>query len=350
MTSPGVQAHWVGIDVAAEKFDAAIAPLPCDARNWMKAKCRKFALTPAGVKAFVAWVEKEEGACEGLCAESTGIYSERLRTLLAEHSTLPRLAIENPDRIKGMARMLAAPGKTDEIDARVIAFYGATNRPVPKPPLPPGQRRLREATRLRDTLVEQGIALHNQLESFTDAATRKILQKLLVALERELARAEKLLDEIIAEDEQLARDRELLESVPGIGKQVAVETLGFFGDLRQWSRRELIARAGLVPLPRESGKSVRGHAHLSRRGGAKLRRKLYMPATKLLSKDYGYNAGVKRRYEDNTPGKVCICAGMRKVLLVARAVVISGKKYDKSLAERCAPLCQGTSMEGRSGG
>lgn len=344
------QGFWAGIDVASDKFDVALAPLPADPKNWMRFKCQTFPLTESGVKKFIAWLAREEGTCEGLCAESTGIYSQRLQDLLEEHSSLPRLSIENPARIKGTARMLAAPGKTDEIDARVIAFYAVTNRPEPKEPLSKGQRRLREATKLRDSLVDQQTALKNQYESLSDPKTRKIMLAILKSVKKQLEAAEKLVSEVIEEDEQLSQDAKLLRSVPCIGAQVAAAILGLFGDLRKWKRREIISRAGLVPLPYESGKTVRGRPHLSKRGGAKLRAKLYMPGMRLLKTDYGFNARVKERFERKENGKVCICAGMRKTLLVARAVVISGEPFDKARARRCAPAVMETTMEGRSGG
>jgi transposase len=71
---------------------------------------------------------------------------------------------------------------------------------------------------------------------------------------------------------------------------------------------------------------------MSKGGGGLLRKKLYMGAIRLLTKDRGFNRSVLRLREQNRPKMVCLGAAMRKLLLVARAVLVSGKPYDANHA------------------
>lgn len=329
MDAPRSQVYWAGLDVSAEKFDAAVCQFPPDLSTWMSLRTRSFPLTRAGVRSFIDWLARREGTCGGLCAEHTGIYSARLQQMLESESTLPRLSLVNPRRIKGAARMLDAPGKSDVIDARVIAVYAATNRPAPKAPLRDAHRRLREALKVRDALLKQENALNNMLISLDDRESKSSINTVIRSLQRQRERAEERARAIIDGDPQLATDWSLLQTVPTIGPQVATAILSVYGDLRTWRRRETLAIAGLAPLPRESGKSVRGRPHISKRGGGMLRAKQYLGATYLLRHDCGFNRQIMRRFAANEPANVMIVALMSKVLLVARAVVKSGHPFDK---------------------
>jgi transposase len=334
METRKAQAYWAGLDVSAESFDAAVFYCGGNIEGWMKIPTRKFPATRAGVAHFLQWLDRHEGTCEGLCAESTGIYSVNIQDFIDElrDESTPRLSIVNPLRIKGAARMLAAPGKTDQIDARVIAIFGASNAPPPKPPLPPAQRRLREAAKVRNALSKHALALENLFISLKDKRARRILQAAVAALKRQANNAQVMAEEVIADDPQLSADRRLLLSVPTIGPQVSMEILVLYGDMRQCSRREVIARAGLAPIPYDSGKSVHDNPHMSRRGGARLRSKQYMASSYLLTSDKGFNRHIIERFARGDNGKICICAAVRKTLTVARAVLISGKPFDPARA------------------
>lgn len=324
------QVYWAGLDVSAEKFDAAVCHAPPNLASWMSLRTRSFTLTPAGVRSFLGWLAKHEGTCEGLCAEHTGIYSARLGQMLErEGELLPRLSLVNPRRIKGAARMLDAPGKSDVIDARVIAAYAASNRPTPKAPLREAQRLLREALKIRDAFLKKEVALGNMLIGLDDRESKASLRVVIRSLQRQRERAEERARAVIDSDPQFSADWKLLQTVPTIGPQVATTILAVYGDLRTWRRGETLAIAGLAPLPRESGKSVRGRPRISKRGGGRLRAKQYLGATYLLSHDCGFNRGIMRRYAAGEPAKPCIVALMSKVLLVARAVIKSGRPFDK---------------------
>jgi hypothetical protein len=60
---------------------------------------------------------------------------------------------------------------------------------------------------------------------------------------------------------------------------------------------------------------------------------MYMACLNLIHRDVGYNRSALRMLkEDKRPPKLCIGVAMRKMLMVARAVVVSGKPYNPALA------------------
>ena len=73
-------------------------------------------------------------------------------------------------------------------------------------------------------------------------------------------------------------EMQLLCSISDIGRKTAAYLLLFAGGFTSFQNyRQLIAKAGLYPHPREfsSGTSVRGKARISKMGGALIRSKLF---------------------------------------------------------------------------
>lgn len=84
----------------------------------------------------------------------------------------------------------------------------------------------------------------------------------------------------------------------------------------------------LAPLPRESGTSLRGRPRLGHGGHRRLRTALFL-ATLSAAR---YNPTIKVYYDRlraaGKPSKVARCAAARKLLQLARAVVIHKQAYD----------------------
>ncbi|MDP9316910.1 MAG: transposase, partial [Chloroflexota bacterium] len=104
------------------------------------------------------------------------------------------------------------------------------------------------------------------------------------------------------------------------------------------SAEQAASYAGLTPLARESGTSVRGRAQLGRGGNRRLRTALYL-ATLAGAQ---YNPVVKTFYERlrraGKPMKVARCAAARKLLHLAWAVVTKGQPFDAARTAERAQL------------
>src|ERR671916_236705 len=120
-----------------------------------------------------------------------------------------------------------------------------------------------------------------------------------------------------------------LTSAPGIGLVTAawllVSTLNFTLCA---GPDALTAYAGLAPVPRESGRSVRGRPAIGHDGNGRLRTALYM-ATLSAAR---YNPAIKAFYERlraaGKPLKLARCAAARKLLHQAWALATKRQRFD----------------------
>src|SRR6516162_10124598 len=85
-------------------------------------------------------------------------------------------------------------------------------------------------------------------------------------------------DALIAASPPLRADRDLLESIPGVGRQTASTVLAELPAVdRLPSAESAAAYAGLSPREFRSGASVRRRTRLSKAGKARLRKALFLP-------------------------------------------------------------------------
>ena len=118
-----------------------------------------------------------------------------------------------------------------------------------------------------------------------------------------------------------------LRQLTGIKKNVAPVLSAELGDLSTYRRTQLVAAVGLNPIPNESGKYA-GRSRLSK-GGSKRARAMPHLAARSLFRSKGPSRDhiewLKRRGLSNHACTLGI--RMRKLLLVARAVVRNGGVY-----------------------
>jgi transposase len=109
------------------------------------------------------------------------------------------------------------------------------------------------------------------------------IQAVLAFLEGEITTIKKQITEHIDQHPDLKQQRNLLTSIPGIAGTSAAAILAELGEVSQFTHsRQVAAFAGLVPMIRQSGSSVRVRPALSKRGSPRLRHALYFPAMTAL--------------------------------------------------------------------
>lgn len=321
---------WIGCDIAKKTFWISIAKVDDPGMEWSKLHHHEFEHTEEGVTAFLKWLEglgigKQEVA--GICLESTGRLSVRWAILLDER--LGSVSIVNPAAPKAFGVSLGIRDKSDRVDACVCALFGRMKRPRPTVFRSPKRQSLCEQFRLYLVLDSQRLAHEQRLnDGPSDKSVCAILRRSIKSCEREIAKLEAAMDKTIEDDPELSEDAKLAKTIKGISAKATRAILGEFGDLRQYKRNQLVALAGLYPKEFTSGTSVSRKPRLAKGGGGRVRSVLYMCAMSARR----FNPHLKKfadRLEKN--GKVpmqIIGAIMRKLLLIVRAVVISGKAYD----------------------
>ena len=343
MTSQSAQPQdfWIGVDLAKDTFQAASAPIAMSTAAWRRLTQSAFDNTPQGHRQFARWVaqQQRDGAiiCRGIAVEATGGHSRRFAEALAAlKQNLPAPSILNPSFVKSFGRSLGQRTKNDKVDAAVLALYGAVHQPAPAAPLSPAQQSLRELDRLRQRLVEQHTACQNSRREAREPLALKLMDQQLKLLAQQILRLEKEMDRTIDDDPQLRPQRELLDTVPGIGRRVIATILAELGDLRAYRRSELVSYAGLFARENSSGPRQR-RGGLVKGGGARVRRMLGMAAM-AVARSKSELKNFSQRLVAQGKSKLCALAAlMRKLLLIARAVLVSGNPYDPSQATRTQP-------------
>jgi transposase len=111
--------------------------------------------------------------------------------------------------------------KTDRIDARLIAEYGATIHPAASVPLTEAQQTMRELTSRRDQLIAAIAAEKKRLRRVSQEAVRASLEAQITFLKQEVQRIEFAIEEAILKDEATRATAAMLQSIPGVGKLTA---------------------------------------------------------------------------------------------------------------------------------
>jgi len=308
----------LGIDIAKQKIEVAL--LVSD-----KVKNKSFKNSGDGFEGLAFWLKKLGIERVHACLEATGNYGEDLAIFL--HEAGHTVSVINPARIKGFAQSELVRTKTDKIDAGVIARFCLAMKPDPWAPPSPEIRALRALVRRADSLIDMLTQEKNRLGTAHESIL-PLIKKHIAYLEKENKKIRDQIADLIDRNPELRRKKDLLASIPGIGKATTAILLAELDDLRKFRHvRELVAFIGLAPRETLSGSSIKGKPRLCKTGHARLRKALYMPA--LVSIRYNLMiAFYERLREKGKNGKVIVCAIMRKLVHIIFGVLKSGKKYD----------------------
>ena len=313
----------LGIDVAKRSFVASL-------RMGGKHSHRTFRNEVEGFAAMSKWLGKHKVSCVQACMEATGRYWEELAQYLYERDH--RVSVVNPARVRDYARSKLVRNKTDTIDADILADFCATQNPQLWAPQPPQVRELQALVRHLEALR----SMHNQESNRSQSGVpseqvKQSLQDHLAFLEQQMAEIEQRMDQQIDQDPGLKQQRELLISIPGIGKKTAAKLLS--ENVQSFtSTRAVVAYAGLNPQQKESGSSVHRRPHLSKLGNAGLRKALYLPAVVAMRFNPLIRSHCERMASRGKVRMVQVGAAMRKLLCLALGVLKSGIPFDPAFS------------------
>jgi transposase len=309
----------LGIDISKQKFDVALL---VDEKTKHKT-CKNSA---EGFETLILWLEKQGIQKVHACMEATGNYGEDLAIYLHEAGHI--VSIVNPARIKGFAQSELIRTKTDKIDAGIIARFCLAMKPDPWIPPSPEIRFLRALVRRVDSLIDMRSQEKNRLSTVHESVI-SLIKEHIAYLDQEIEKIRRQIADLIGQNPHLKRRKELLDSIPGIGKVTIPHILAELDDLEKFNHvRQMVAFIGLAPKETLSGSSIKGKPRLGKIGNARLRKALYMPALVSIQCNPVMIAFYNRLKEKGKNGKVIVCAIMRKLVHVIFGVLKSGKKYD----------------------
>jgi len=244
------------------------------------------------------------------------------------HEAGHKVSIVNPARIKGFAQSELIRTKTDKIDAGIIARFCRAMKPDLWIPPTPAIRSLRALVRRVDSLINMRSQEKNRLGTAHESVIH-LIKEHIAYLDQEIEKIRQEIAGLIEQDPNLKRKKDLLDSIPGIGKATIPTILAELDDLEKFKHvRELVAFIGLAPKETQSGSSIKGKPRLCKIGHVRLRKALYMPALVSIQCNPVMIVFYNRLKDKGKNGKVIVCAIMRKLVHVIFAVLKSGKMYD----------------------
>jgi transposase len=293
----------VGVDVSKAKLDVALANESFTIENT--------------TKAIQQLADRIKSDSVIVVLEATGGYENKLVQVLHDHEIA--LAVVNPRRVRDFAKAIGMDAKTDPIDAGVIAYYGEVAKPSPQPPKSDEAKKLGALVERRRQLQGHIGQEANRLQQVDDLEIKKLIQKSLEWLKKQLKRVDQRLAKAT---KQLATDQrkiEILESAKGIGP-VAISTfLAELPELGELNRNEIAKLVGVAPMNNDSGQKPRKRKTMG--GRSYVRRVLYM-ATLSATR---FNPTIRKFYQhllaEGKEKKVALVAAMRKFLTILNSLI-----------------------------
>jgi transposase len=252
---------------------------------------------------------------ERIVIEYTGKLEYDLFCTLTE-AKLP-VAVVNPKRVREFAKSCGILAKTDRVDARILARFGEVMTPSLTPLPSESQRLLKELTVRRDQLIQMRQAEKNRLEQMHPSLAGS-MRKVIETIDGEITECERQRNELIEHDDQWRALRHQLEQVTGVGENTANALLAELPELGEREHKQIVALAGLAPIPNDSGKH-RGYRAI-RGGRAAIRKVLYMAALVAAFHDPKLSAFYQKLIAIGKKPKVALVAVMRKLLIILNAI------------------------------
>ncbi|ARN76753.1 IS110 family transposase [Nonlabens spongiae] len=305
-----------GIDISKDVYDV------CTPEGGLL----QFENSEGGFRAFAKAIPKNAHCV----MESTGYYHLQLAYFLSDRDFA--VSIVNPLKIKRFIQMNLSRIKTDKSDAVWIMKYGASQDLE----LWEGDSELMQEnlqlTRLLSVYIKQSTQLKNKIHGeHTLGNPSKVvvssLKRQLRSLSKEIKKLEERLGENVRSEHQ--KSLTLLKGIPGIGEKTAISLIVLTDNFTRFdSYKGLCSYAGITPVIRESGSSVKGRPRISKMGNAKLRNLLFMCSFNACRFNTACRALYERLVAKGKSKKLALIAVCNKLLKQAFSIVRSGLPYD----------------------
>jgi transposase len=195
-----MDAQFVGIDVSKDRLDVHVLP-----------KGEAFAVARNG-EGLAALNERLAGlGVVTVAVEATGGFETVVAASLAG-AGLP-VVVVNPAQVRAFAQALGKRAKSDPIDAAVLARFVEATRPEIRP-LPDEQTQaLADLVARRRQIVQMIAAEHQREKRAMIKRVKRSIQRLVLALEKELAELDKSIDDMVRGSPAWRRNEDLLRTV-----------------------------------------------------------------------------------------------------------------------------------------
>lgn len=305
-----------GIDVSKDRLDVFVLP-------------QRMALGYDNVKRGIVALRKQLQRCgvERVVLEATGGLEFPAARALSDGGL--QVARVQPGRVRGYRAFLGRRGKTDALDAELIARFALAMPDEDIRSIPSAQAEaIRSLSARRRQLVELLAQEKTRLKMTRDRFVLQSLKTTITVLTAERRRLDTALAAQIAGDEASRHKEALLRSIPGIGPVVASVLITDLPELGSLNRHQAASLAGLAPHPQRSGTSM--HADHIGGGRACVRTALYMGAVAAIRCNPAFKAFYQRLRDAGKPPKLAIVAVARKLVVLANAIIKANTPWNPS--------------------
>ena len=306
----------VGIDVGKEKLDVGLTG---------QKRVQTWDNDEAGRAELSEWLVEQ--APQLVVVEASGGYEAAIVSELVDCGLA--VALVNPTRVRAFARAEGLLAKTDKIDARLIARFGATMKPEPQARRDQNQLELNQWVTRRRQLVLMVTAEKNRLQTAAPAMQAHI-SKHIAWLQADIELLEQQINQAIAANPRWAETAKRVESVPGVGSITASTLVADLPELGQLNRQKIAALVGVAPFNHESGKQRRQRRIFG--GRASVRSVLYMATLSAVRHNPVIKSFYQRLLAKGKLKKVALTACMRKLLVILNAMVKTGQDWSPTIS------------------
>ena len=263
-----------------------------------------------------------------LTFEMTGLYHRAVERALGI-AGVPFVKV-NPRQARRFAEATGKLAKTDRLDAAILARMGALLELEARPARSELLFELKELYVAREALVKDRTAAKNRGKALTLSLLKRQNAQRLEQIDRQIATVEAAILQIIEANVSLADRFAILISIPGVSNITAFALLIAMPELGSLEAGQAANLAGLAPIARQSGRWT-GRSFI-RGGRADVRQALYMPALVAAR----FNPDMKAKYahliETGKPAKVALTAIMRKLVVLANALLKANRPWTPKIA------------------
>jgi transposase len=307
----------IGVDVSKDTLD--VHRLPADEH-------RRFSNDVQGLRALIKWIGPDPVA--RVVFEATGAYHRNLERTL-DRAGLP-LAKVNPRHARRFGEALGQLAKTDKMDAAMLARFGVAVEPPVRPAPTQLLCDLKQLHIARMALIKDRTAARNRSKTLSLPVLTRQNRQRLKQIEKQLDEIDAAILQRIHSDPELASRFDILNSIPGLAERTAFALLIDMPELGTLDGQAVASLAGTAPRVRQSGKrKARAFVH---GGRPNVRQALYMPALVAAR----FNPDLKAKYDQliaaGKPSKVALTAIMRKLIVLANALLRDQRKWSPELA------------------
>jgi len=228
--------------------------------------------------------------------------------------------------VRRFAEALGILAKTDELDARVIAQFGAVMKPAVRAVQSKHPLHIKDLLCRRRQLVRlrtQELNRCSIMPKFLQSSMKRIIK----SLNAEIKRIAQQLDKALASICEWQLKKDILMSAPGVGENLMYTLLGELPELGQLNKKAIAALVGVAPMNHDSGKH-RGKRRI-RGGRAQVRTMLYMGTLCGTQHNPLIRTFYQRLVAQGKHKKVALTACMRKFITILNTMVRDGNTWQE---------------------